>query len=524
MKLKKSNNSKKRVMKFLDGYQDYYNDGYTESPFGHSSTSTDQDQESEYFMQMISETKLERLSLRTPVGYRATWGYARDFWNNRLGIRADLEKNLLEEFNRDLIKYLISRKFFQESEKITGWEIVQGETILMKYFSDEGDINKYQYPPPLGSEILGVEAINKKEYHISEFDEFGNPKWYLVQVKTKESFWGTVQVKVHPSRVQRRISENIEWRYTGHSRLSVAADAIIILATILKAAGEAAFRWGTGHPTIFTKDIFDSTSLTKLQTAIGDPTRRSWHILPTEFVDRIEMLGQAGTMLNLKSLADIAMEQIVIAFEIPKPILLGEVTGVTGSEVIERTYFSKLDKDHTNFEPFVREFFLNDLNVHKIFDRYGLDIEDDEWSIDWGIREVLNKMDEIDYKTKEASYWLALSQILSVNEVRKGLGYEEIAEDEGGSIILGLESFIMLETEEVAQQGQQTQKETGSIKDPNKNKQGRANSNKLAENKAKVKDALAELFRDSDLKELAESMNLHQKTLMKIANYVGVEA
>jgi len=510
-------------MKFLDGYATLYSDGYTESPFGHHRTATSTDRESEYFMQRLSVTKLERLSLRTPVGFRGTWGYSRDFWNNRHGVKANLDKDILEELNQDLIIYLLSRSYFDEMEKVTAWEIVHGEDILMLYFDDEGRIDDYKYGVEEDTEILGMEAIKKVDYHISEFDEKGDPKYYLVQVKSPESFWGTVSVEVHPSRVLRRISENIEYRYTGFSRLAVAGDAIIILSTILKAAGEAAYRWGTGHPTIFTKDIFDTASLEKLETAIGDPTRRSWHILPSEFVDRIELLGQAGTMLNLKSLSDIAMEHITIAFEIPKPILLGEVTGVTGAEVIERTYFAKLDKDHTNFEPFVRRYFLRDWNIHRIFAKYGLDIESDYWEIDWGIRQVLNKMDEMQYKTMEASYWLALSQVLSLNEVRHGLGYPDISPDLGGDVIFGLESMYALESEEIKEQGDKTGKTEGSIKDVNKDKKHQPNNNKLAENKAKLKDSLKELFENEDLKHLADSMNLHKKTLMKMASYVGAE-
>ncbi|GAG45149.1 unnamed protein product, partial [marine sediment metagenome] len=115
-------------------------------------------------------------------------------------------------------------------------------------------------------------------------------------------------IRVHASRMMRYTLHELYQRAWGYPRLGVVYDSIVILTNIVKSAGEAAFRWGTGHPLILTKDILEDDEIAKFKAAIGTPTRRSWHVLPSEWIESWEMKGQAGMMLNLKALSDIALE------------------------------------------------------------------------------------------------------------------------------------------------------------------------------------------------------------------------
>jgi hypothetical protein len=522
--------AKKTAIKFLDGYTKY-KDGYTEHPLAHHYLSTDTQKESEYFMQWVRPYKLNRVALRTPSGYTVTHKLAKDTWNNRLGIRIPDKEEKSEQINHSLVPYLQSRRWFKEAEKLSGFKNEQGEAIFLLYFGDEGTISKYELAVPPDAEILKVEAFSPLDYHIPEFDKHGDPKLYRILVKSPDDYQSLMTVDVHPSRVIRFSNDNLEVRFQGHSKLSVVYDAIVILSTILKSAGEAAWRWATGHPAIFTKDLMNETDLTKMKDSIGDFTRRSWHLFPSEYIDRIDLLGQAGSMLNLKSLADIAIDQIIIGTGIPRPILLGEVAGVvSGSEVNERTYFSILDREHTELESFVRTYFERDINVRKLL--RGVEY----YEIDWGIREVLNKMDEADYQMKVTSKVLALTQICTIDECRKMLGMKPIGDDAYGDVVLGLEPFYMAELQMAQMQMMEEQqakepqtvtnanqaatsakKQTASIgKDLEKNKRLTPKTDSVEDLKSQLEDTFAKLLRKESINSLSDSLEIYPKTLNKI--------
>ena len=512
----------KPYVRFMDGYKDL-EDGYTESPFGHYKNASDQTIESEYFMQWTFPQKLHRIALRTAVGFRLVYKQAEDVWNNHLGIKIEDDKEKAESVNLDLIPYLRGRRWFKEMEKLTAYQIEQGESILLLYFKDQGDIHEYAIGVSDNEEIIGVEAFNVIDYHIPKWDKKGEPAVYQIVVKTPDTYNSYLSVEVHPSRVMRLTGPNIEYRWQGYSDLAAVYDPINILTTILKATGEAAFRWSTGHPVIFTKDLFNETDLAKLRESIGDFTRKSWHMMPMEFVDRIDMMGQAGSMLNIKSLADIAIDNIVIGSGYPRPILLGEVAGVvSGSEVNERAYFALLDRRHTELSSFVIKYFERDINIRKLMK--GVE----HFTLEWGIREVLNRMDEAELRQKEISNALALMQICTFNECREVAGFSPLSDEEGGDIIMGQLPIMQLEAEiALAQiQGQQTGENTESTTA----KQSLASTTKKSQTgkdldksgKGKLKDAFDEVLRKKSVNEFCREYHILPKTLRKMLDVLKV--
>jgi hypothetical protein len=520
---------KNKPYRLLDGYQKF-NEGYTENPFAHYETATATVIEGEYYLQWVVPLKLNRIALRTPVGFRFVYLYAKDLWNNRVGIKIPHEKDRSEEVNNKLTNYLLKIRWFQEMEKLTAYEREQGEAILLCYYGDTGDLKKYKTKVSDNDEILRVEAFSPIDYHIPEFDKYGDPKLYRITVKAPDDWKSTMSVDVHPSRVLRKTSRNLEYRFHGYPDLASIYDNIVILSTIVKAAGEAAFRWGTGHPTIFTKDLIDNTDMETLRDAIGDFSRRSWHVVPTEKVDRIEMLGQAGAMLNLKALADICIDQIVIGSEFPKNILLGEISGIMGSEVSERGYFALLDRDHTDLEPFIRTYFKKDLNIRKLLNKIKY------YELDWGIREVFNKMDEADYRQKTISNALALTTIATINECRKEVDLDPIPDDEGGDVILGLLPFMEMEMNMLLQQQMIEQQAHAENQEATTSKEkARSTDKQVAKTqtpkspsqdsidvrtaKEKMLDALNELERTYSVTERLKVMNIYDKTFKKLKGW-----
>lgn len=540
----------KKPYKIPDGYS-RLSDNYSESPFGHYEGATDTQKE-EYFMQYMYPIKLNRLALRTPVGFRLIYQYAKDLWNNRVGITIPDEKDLTEEKNKLIFSHLMKLNWYQEMEKLSAFEREQGEAILLCYYGDEGDIKKYKDPINRFKSILKVEAFSPLRYSIPAFDKYGKPAYYRIQVKSPNGWRSMETVKVHPSRVIRKCANTLEFRFTGYSDLAAVSDPIIVLSTILKATGEAAFRWGTGHPVFFTKNIVDQSDLTKLKDALGDVTRRSWHAVPIDKIEKIEMLGQAGSMLNLKSLADICFDQIVVGCGIPKPILLGEISGIMGSEVSERGYFAKLDRDHTDLEFFVRTYFKRDINLKRIL--RGIKF----FELDWGIREVFNKMDQVEYEQKRVANALAMTQICSINESRHYLDLPPLPDEDGGDVVLGLLPYYELEwsmTLQMAtlqQQGEEggegdkvhgepqtntsmnqksrsTEKKAASQKDLEKDKSIKPITRDATVNmtkglridklKEKLKDSIKELRKDYSINQLCKEIGIWDKTVYKLIKW-----
>lgn len=504
-------------VKFLDGYK-AVNDGYTENPFAHYEHATTGDIESEYYLQWIFPQKLHRVALRTAPGYRLVYKQAEDVWNNNIGVKMAEDEKKAISINKELVPYLKSRRWFREMQKLTAYYIEQGESILMLYFDDQGNVDNYVNPVKKGKEVLGVEAFNVIDYWISEWDKKGQPKKYQVTVKTGDTFTSLLRVDVHPSRIIRIVDQNVEFRWRGYSDIAAVYDAINVLSGILKATGEAAFRWSTGHPVIFTKDLFTETDLKKLSDSIGDFTRRSWHMIPTEYVDRIDLMGQAGSMLNLKALSDICIDHIVIGSGYPRAIFLGEVAGVMGSEVEERSYFALLDRRHTQLEWFVEEYFRRDINVKKL-------IGDEDYLLDWGIREVLNKMDQAELRQKQIANALALMQICTIDECREIAGFEPIGEEEGGELILPIyEAELQLLTIELqAQMAEQQAKQkenvesTSAKESVNTTKKKSETGHSLdKKGKGKMKDAFDKILKEKSINEISKEWNIHDSTFRKI--------
>ncbi len=513
-------NSARDYVKFLDGYVKV-NDGYTENPFAHYENASAGDIESEFYLQWVFPNKLHRTALRTAPGYRIVYKQAEDIWNNNIGIKVKIDEKKAESINKQLVPYLKSRRWFRELQKLTGYWIEQGESILMLYFDDQGDVDKYSKPIVKGKEVLGVEAFNVLDYWIPEYTKKGKPKVYQVTVKSGDGFQSQIRINVHPSRIIRLFDQNIEFRWRGYSEIAAVYDAINVLSSILKATGEAAFRWSTGHPVIFTKDLFTEGDLNKLKESIGDFTRRSWHMIPSEYVDRIDLMGQAGSMLNLKALADICIDHIVIGTGYPRAIFLGEVAGIMGSEVEERSYFALLDRRHTQLEWVVEEYFKRDINVQKL-------VGGVEYELDWGIREVLNKMDQAELRQKTIANALALMQICTFDECREIAGFEPLGEGEGGDLILPifeaelqimaleLQMQMAQQQAEIAKQGENVES-TSAKQSVNTTKKKSETGHSLdKKGKGKMKDAFDSLLRKKSISEICREWNIHDSTFRKI--------
>lgn len=507
----------------------FFSDGWVESPLGHGKHATSNDKESEYFMQWIHPIKFHRIAMRTPMGYRLTHGLGTDIFNNNIGIKIEDQPELSSGINKKLTKYLKSRKWLKEMKKWTGFLYEQGEACLYLHFDEDVNANTIQeiaeQPIDLKEEILEVEAINLMDYKILTWDDFGEPEMYSVNLHLGRK--GTQGVRVHGSRMLRFTMHELYQKGYGYPRLGVVYDSIVIYTNIVKASGEAAFRWGTGHPLILTKDILEDDEIAKVKSAIGNPTRRSWHVLPSEWIESFEMKGQAGQMLNLKALSDIALESIIVGSKVPKGVVMGEAQ-VTAGVTEDRGFYGLLDELQSEISPFIELYFERDINIQKIIHLLP------DWTIDWGIRHVLNKMDQMEYDQRKYSNALALTTICTVNECRKVAGFPPLEGPEG-ELIIGIDQMMMQmemmsggmggevgggQADEAIAMGQKDKSTTAkskTSKDLNKDKT--ISKNKLRENKKKVSDAITELREIHSMKELTNMTGLSKQTLYKLERW-----
>ena len=504
----------------------FISDGWAEGPMAHGRYATANMKESEYFMQWVHPTKFHRIAMRTPMGYRLTYGLGEDVFNNNVGIKIEEQPDLSSGINKKLTRYLRSRKYIKEIKKWTGFLYEQGEACLYLHFDEDIDANNIdkivEQPIDLKEEILEVEAINLIDYNILTWDDFGEPEMYVVNLHLGKK--GTQGIRVHASRMMRYTLHELYQRAWGYPRLGVVYDSIVILTNIVKSAGEAAFRWGTGHPLILTKDILEDDEIAKFKAAIGTPTRRSWHVLPSEWIESWEMKGQAGMMLNLKALSDIALEAVVIGSKIPKGVLLGEAQ-VTAGVTEDRGFYGLLDELQSEIAPFIEMYFERDINIQKILHLLP------DWEIDFGIRHVLNKMDQMEYDQRKYSNALALTTICTVNECRKVAGFPPLEGPEG-ELIIGVDQMMMQmemmsgggaeggQSDEAIAYGQQeksTQSMSKTGKDLEKDKS--KGKNKLRENKKKVSDAFGSLREEYSMDEIADMTGFSKQTVYKIQKW-----
>lgn len=508
-------------------------DGWMEGPLSHHKLATNTQKEGDYFMQWVHPIKLHRVCLRTPLGYRLTYGLADDVWNSQVGIKIKDNPELTTEVNKLYTDYMKSRGWFREMKIFTGSFYEQGEACLLLYFNPADDppmpdFKHFERPVDINAEIIKVEAVNYVDYKILTWTDEGDPEFYEVAIHL--GFMGQQSIRVHASRMLRLTDYELYQKNTGWAKIQIVYDSIIIHSGIVKAAGEAAYRWGTGHPLILTKNVLDDNEINIIKNAIGVPTRRSWHILPSEYVESFEMKGQAGQMLNLKALSDIALENVIIGSKVPRAVLIGE-SQVAAGGVEDRNFYGLLDERQTELELFVRVYHERDINIRKLFK--GLP----EYEIDWGIRHVLNEMDQMEFDQRRFSNALALTTICTVNECRRVAGFPPLPGPEG-ELIMGVDQLMQQmqqmeiqaammgmaaggggESDEAIAMGQKeksTENMSKTNKDLEKNKT--VNKNKLRENKKKVKDAIDEMRIEHSMDEIADMFNVSKRTLYKFYN------
>ena len=364
-----------------------------------------------YYLQDPGEQQLYKTSRYTEWGWRIVWGVTGDIWNNNFSLNfIDLDDKEAAEKNALLEIHFKDIKLYQEARKATGFDREQGESILVIHREGE-DYDTLMLPANTGATILRVEAINKVDYTIPQQKEFGTPIEYRIQFMREGM--GAPVYHTHISHAVRFRTQNLDYdQYAGQSSLKPVFGSIQILLNLTRSAGDAAFRWGLGIPAIGAKKVRNTKDATELRNIIGNPTTQDWFIYPSEMIEKIEMLGLNGTMMDLPGLQDMVINNIVVKTTIPKAILIGDAVGVIeGSRVFERGYYALLDQNQTRLNEFIEAYIKLDPVALEI-------IGEAKFKINWGLRQVMTKMDEAEYKAVIFGNSMLMVGFATWNEVR----------------------------------------------------------------------------------------------------------
>jgi len=394
-----------------------------------------------YFLDDPQDQELWQTATKTPLGNRLTFGFADDIYNNDFALEfpnnRGLEQDIITNINTQIRAHLKEISFFSQAKLACAFDLIHGESLLYIYREGDGALMEelmelsspeyqlFEAEPNTSRQIIRVQAIKRLDYQIPMQGAFGEPQYYKVNFFEPNN--NRYNYSIHPYRVVRWKANDIDYdQYRGQGTLHSCFTHLQIINEIDHAASAAARRWGVGLPAIFTKGIRSDKQAKELQQRMGNPVTNFWMQVPSENIVDIKMLGiGGGAMLNLADLEDMMIDQISAMSQIPRPILMGEVAGVVeGSEVNERQYFAALDRQHSKQNKLIREFFARDPFITNIFREYGIA----DYEINWGLRQVLTKLEEADLKMREYTNAVTLMNFARMKEVRAAAGLPDIEE------------------------------------------------------------------------------------------------
>lgn len=361
-----------------------------------------------YFGDKPTQYELWKMSRYNPIGHRIVWGFTGDIWNNNFGLKyANMDQTDQIERNNKMEEHFREIGFWDEMQKLTGFDREQGESIVI-IFREGMNLTNLKTPANIKKKVIKLETISKQDYTLTRYkgESYYRINFYRDKSNMKQTY------TVHVSNAKRLTIRKFDYeQYPGASALEPMFGDLQVLSNITRAIGEAMYRWGPGKPAYFVKPGAER-KLKEIKKVIGNPTLQTWHLIPENWISKIQMLGLEGTMPDMANIAGVIIENISGGAEIPAPILMGRVAGVVeGSQVNERTYFSKLDKYHSKLNSFMYEYFALDPFMVEL-------IGESTYTVDWGLKYVMSLEDSVKYETLLAVLGQTLSTTHTLNEVR----------------------------------------------------------------------------------------------------------
>jgi len=374
-----------------------------------------------------------------PIAWRITFGVARDAFKSGDNYPFEFVRQKLGEVEKTdwsdvLLSEMQNCRFLEVARQALGVARMDGKAVII--LMEEGMSWEDDLSVPRDTTVPIVDCFTLPMYYFTEMpamktDEWnddGSPKyWYVNIVPTDGLGYPSPNTKkIHHSRVIFFRYDPIDASTKGLSVLDRCWQAITVGFNVDLGAGEAMFRIGFGHPTIFT-EAEDINDLKDMLGNIGNPTRRTWHAW-TKQVRDFKYVGAGGAGVDVGAIkTHTVYDEVSIATGIPRPILKGDVAGVqTGSEVNERTYWGILEQDHAelNFKLIWQMAAI--LNESNGLDIPGLERDPDTHFIEipegvtvkWAVHYVETETEKVNVLRSKIELLNGLTTVLTINEVR----------------------------------------------------------------------------------------------------------
>ena len=270
--------------------------------------------------------------------------------------------------------------------------------------------------------VANLDCFGPENSEVVEFDEFGYPSVLEVTVLQGIGPNQTQEVKKRISRkdliLLRTISRPFDRSYEGLPILYPVWSNLVSVEKVMHSSDFYCEKVGHGFAAIITKGRLSDAEATELDTAMADASVTRVIRLNGNKVEKIEFINAAGSPVDFPAEIDSRLGIISAGTGVPKDLLVGLSAGaVTGSEVNVKSLYQTLSAIQTSCEPAVRDLVRS---VGHTSDKYN---------IRWIVRFAYDQEQASKIKMNEAQSWAIKSQFLSVNEIRKELGYPPI---EGG--------------------------------------------------------------------------------------------
>jgi hypothetical protein len=383
-----------------------------------------------YFMSEPNESQLANSARYSPLGNAGTYVFAKDVWINNFVLEfpgAELGPLEIKQVNQEIFAHNMDIGLYDEFRRGTAYNYEQGEAGVMIYRQGDGDLRMYQEllsddpnyggfnkPADTTKEIIRLEAINKMDYTIPMIESFGIPRYYNINFfSSYNRFSG---YNIHPSRMIRLRTEQVDYdQYKGQSRLKAVFAQLTIIQNICRSAGQACHNMGYGLPWIQVKGARTKEQMAYVKSMIGNPTAEDYFITNAENIQDIKMLGFQSSQMDMAGIVSMLIDQLAAAWKTPTSILMGKESGVTqGSEVYERSYFNCLDGEHSLLNKYLRQFIAIDPFYTRIFLKHKIK----NYVINWGLRQVMTKEQEADWKMRLYNNVISKMRFAAFDECR----------------------------------------------------------------------------------------------------------
>jgi ribosomal protein L29 len=222
--------------------------------------------------------------------------------------------------------------------------------------------------------------------------------------------------KIHPSRAIRWRSDNTDYdAFDGDSKLKPCFDHLQLIQTMLHNMGNAVHRFAYGQPWIQTKGVRTEKDRLRIKNMIGNPLDMTYFQTPTESITDIKMLGVQTSQMDVSKLIQDNAQLVAASCGIPKPILMAEQIAMNKEgQIVDPEYFAAIDKEHVKQNKFIRQFVNSDPFFTRLFKKYDIK----HFVINWGLRQVMTQMQQMDYDMRKANNAVAKSNYASFKEIR----------------------------------------------------------------------------------------------------------